>query len=316
MQPLRVRKPRAPKGTRRFTKPAKPLLRRRPVGPWPPGHAVYFEMVRRYVRREGHARVPYDHREGGVALGSWVSLRRRDHRLERLTPEQTRVLEALPGWTWHPIADHFPRGLAAIGSFARREGHTRVPPGHVENGVRLDLWVSNRRADRRNGKLSRDQIRALDRIPVWTWSLRDSWFETGFAHLLRFVKREGHACVPVDHTESTYALGAFVHHLRTRRARTDAARLRRLERLPGWAWNVFDAGFERGLHALRAYARREGHACPPAKHVEDGFRLGVWVSHWRSRRRHLSKERRRTLEVFAGWSWRLRPGRRRRVARG
>lgn len=259
--------------------------------------------------------MPYDHREGNVALGRWLSLQRRDHRLERLTPEQTRLLEALPGWTWHPIADRFAKGLAAIGSFARREGHTRVPPGHVENGMRLDLWASNRRADRRSGKLSRDQIRALDRIPFWAWSLRDSWFSTGFAHLLRFVKREGHARVPVDHLEGTYALGAFVHHLRTRRAQMDPARLRRLESLPAWAWNAFDARFERGLRTLRAYARRERHACPPARHVEDGFRLGAWVSHLRSRRRQLSNERRRALEAFAGWSWRLRPRRRRPVAR-
>lgn len=216
----------------------------------------------------------YDHREGGVALGRWVSLRRLDHRLGRLTPEQTRLLDALPGWTWHPIEDLFAQGLAASGSFARREGHTRVPAGHVENGVRLDLWASNRRADRRSGKLSRDQIRAVERVPFWEWSFRDSWFSAGFAQLLLFVKREGHARVPVDHMEGTYALGAFVHHLRTRRARMDPGRTRRLERLPSWTWNVFDAGFERGLRALRAYARREGHACPPARHVEDGFRPG------------------------------------------
>jgi hypothetical protein len=239
MQPLRIRKPRAPKGTRRFTKAAKPVVRKRAAGPWPPRHVVYFETLRRYVRRERHAHVPYEHREAGVALGLWVSLRRRDYRLERLTPEQIRILEALPAWTWHPIADQFPRGLAAIESFADREGHTRVPRGHVEKGVRLDLWASNRRADRRKGKLSRNQIRALDRVSGWTWSLRDSWFETGFAHLLRFVKREG-------------------------------------------------------------------HACPPAKHVEDGFRLGGWVSHLRSRRRELSKDRRKTLEAFPAWSWSLR----------
>jgi hypothetical protein len=306
MQPLRIRKPRARKGTRRFTKAAKPVVRKRPVGAWAPRDAVYFETLRHYVRRERHARVPYEHREGNVALGLWVSLRRRDHRRERLTPEQIRILEALPGWTWQPVADHFPKGLAAIERFARREGHASVPRGHVENGVRLGLWASNRRADRKKGRLSRDQIRALDAVPGWTWSLRDSWFETGLAHLLRFVKREGHACVPVDHAEGAYALGAFVHHMRTRRARMNPARLRRLERLPGWAWNVFDAGFERGLRALRVYATREGHACSPAKHVEDGFRLGGWVSHLRSRRRELSRDRRRTLEAFPAWSWSLR----------
>lgn len=59
-----------------------------------------LSSLKRYVAREGHARVPRSHWEGGLWLGDWVSSRRKDHALGRLTREQSDALEALPGWTW------------------------------------------------------------------------------------------------------------------------------------------------------------------------------------------------------------------------
>jgi len=381
---LRIRKPRAPAGTRRFTRATRPPPRRTPTGPWPPRRAVYFDMVRRFARRNGHARVPQPYREGGSALGAWVALLRREYRMGMLSPEQARSLEALPGWSWSPSEDHFlervellraylrrggcpripsdhrengvalahwaehlrslyragrlaeprirvleripgwawdPRaglfeqGLAAARAFAAREGHLRVPTGHVERGVRLDIWVNKRREDRRKGRLSRERIRALERVPHWTWSARESSFEEAWARLQRFVKREGHAHVPVAHVEGDFPLGAWVHKQRIRRQRMDLARARRLASLPGWAWNAFEVQFESGLRALGAFVKREGHAEVPAKHVEGGFPLGRWVSHCRARKRGLRADRRKALEAVPGWKWRVRP-RRRRGGRG
>ncbi|MFD9003722.1 helicase associated domain-containing protein [Streptomyces sp. NPDC059582] len=40
---------------------------------WARGRAA----LRRYTEREGHARVPYEHKEGATALGQWVAEQRR-----------------------------------------------------------------------------------------------------------------------------------------------------------------------------------------------------------------------------------------------
>lgn len=39
------------------------------------------------------------HRRGS-SLGTWCKHRRQDYMLGRLTPDQIRQLEELPGWTW------------------------------------------------------------------------------------------------------------------------------------------------------------------------------------------------------------------------
>jgi len=52
------------------------------------------------VTREGHSRVPATHVEGEYRLGSWVSVKRKQYRKGRLSPERIAKLEALPGWVW------------------------------------------------------------------------------------------------------------------------------------------------------------------------------------------------------------------------
>jgi hypothetical protein len=181
----------------------------------------------------------------------------------------------------------------------------------VEEGIRLGLWVANRRADYRKGRLPRRHVLQLDNDPGWTWHVRQDLFEDCFEHLLRFVEREGHARVPVDHVERGFRLGAWVHKRRTRDGMS-AARIHRLEALPGWVWNVFEAQWEEGLAHLKAYIEREGHALVPAQHVERGFHLGRWVSHLRQRRPTIPPERARELDTIPSWRWRVRPPRRRR----
>jgi hypothetical protein len=264
---------------------------------------VNLERLRGYADREGHARVPSSHRENGFCLGRWVEHMRRAQLEGRLPRDRVRLLEALPGWTRHPRRDGFERGFGTLRIYMRREGHSRVPRAHVEAGFRLGLWVANRRAIYRKGRLPPQQTQRLDALRGWTWDARSDSFEEGFEHLLRFTKRVGHACVPVDHVERGFKLGVWVHKRRRDRDRMSEARRRRLEAVPGWVWNRFDWQFEKGLRILRAFRRREGHARVPASHVEAGFHLGRWVSHLRQRKHSLPRKRREALEAISGWVW-------------
>ena len=68
----------------------------------------------------------------------------------------------------------------------------------------------------------------------------------------------------------------------------------RLEAL-GVVWDVFADQWERSYTLLRAFHEREGHANVPQKHVEEGERLGSWLSAQRKRyqARGWSEEERR-----------------------
>jgi hypothetical protein len=61
---------------------------------------AYAALVK-FVRHEGHAKVPPKHVEGNVRLGQWVSNQRKRYVwLQANHPMRIARLDALPGWTW------------------------------------------------------------------------------------------------------------------------------------------------------------------------------------------------------------------------
>jgi hypothetical protein len=68
-------------------------------------------------------------------------------------------------------------------------------------------------------------------------------------------------------------------------------------------WTKANTAFwEKGFAALCKFRAREGHCCPAPDHVEDTFRLGVWVTNQRHRKGFLPLERERRLDAI-GFIW-------------
>ena len=93
-----------------------------------------FAALLQFVDREGHARVPQDHREHvrGTThhLGSWVGHARARRRKGLLPPDRVALLDSLPGWYWgrsrgQVTREQFERNFAALDS-SSIERHARV----------------------------------------------------------------------------------------------------------------------------------------------------------------------------------------------
>jgi len=267
----------------------------------------WFGVLQRFVEREGHARVPANHVEERFKLGGWVMNRRTNYREGALDAERKRRLEALPGWTWDTLVAQWEEGFARLKQFIQREGHARVPAHHVEGGLHLGSWVSHQRGAEKAGQLDPGRKQRLDALPGWVWDSPDTSWEEGFARLMQFFEREGHARVPKDYVDDGFKLGRWVSARRydDTRGRLDPHRKRRLESLPGWVWNTLDASWEDGFTRLTQFVEREGHARVPQGHVENGFKLGTWVSTNREalRKGKLAPDRQRRLRTLPGWVW-------------
>jgi hypothetical protein len=61
----------------------------------------YFDLLQRYVSREGSSLIPADHVEEGVKLGQWVARIRQQRRRPRKLPAiYVAALETVSGWRW------------------------------------------------------------------------------------------------------------------------------------------------------------------------------------------------------------------------
>jgi hypothetical protein len=267
-----------------------------------------FAVLEAFAAREGHARLPSSGLEDGQKLGRWVTKQRASHGGRSMSAKRVARLEALPGWSWDPQDDQWEENFAALEAFAAREGHARVPVSHVAGNQRLGEWVKNQRASHRRGELSAARGERLDAVPGWTWEARDAEWEENFAALESFVAREGHARVPAKHVENGHPLGRWVSNQRGMRRRISPSRVARLDRVPGWTWDVLDAIWEENFAVLQGFIAREGHARVPATHIEDGVKLGVWVVGQRNRyaRGRLPPEQVERLSAQPEWAWRMR----------
>ena len=273
-----------------------------------------FDRLQRFIKREGHARVPQGWRDNGYRLGRWVMVQRQYFRKGMLAPDRQARLEAISDWTWDPYDTDWEEGFAYLQRFVEREGHARVPHGRRDNGFGLGNWVADQHHRYRRGTLDPKRRARLEALPGWTWDTQEATWDEGFAHLQRFVRREGHARVPSDWREDGYRLGQWVGVQRRgfKLGRLDSVRRERLETLPGWVWDRSEVEWEDGYARLRRFTKREGHSCVPQSYRdEDGFRLGSWVARNRQGQAdgRLSERRARRLEALPGWTWDAREGR-------
>jgi hypothetical protein len=274
-------------------------------GAWEEG----FSHLKRFVERDGHARVPHQWRERDFRLGQWVAVQRRNFSLGRIADSRRHRLEALPGWAWNAREGRWEDAFAKLRRFVRREGHARVSQDWREDGYPLGKWAMLQRLAFKKGSLDETRRKRLEAVPGWTWVLRDATWEDSYECLVRFASREGHTRVPAEHKESGLRLGTWVNTQRARRRRgtLDGSQIARLEVLPGWNWSLLEADWEEGFAATQAFVARNGHSRVPSDlRTDDGFKLGAWVHRQREtkNRGSLSDERVRRLEALPGWVWR------------
>jgi superfamily II DNA or RNA helicase len=256
---------------------------------------LYFELLARYVAREGHARVPQDFYEEGQDLGGWVGRLRTTK--STLPPSRIKQLEKL-GFVWDARIDSFERYMTLLQRFVAREGHGRVPINHFELGENLGGWV--RGLKKRRDRLPRERLNRLIESGL-VWDAYENSFEQSISALEKFFAREGHSKVPARHIENGLSLGNWVRNIRSKKIEVGSTGLARLEKL-GFEWTVRSNAFEEKVKLLEHFVAREGHTRVPASHIEDGVKLGGWVSGIRSRRSTLSAERVSRLNEI-GFEW-------------
>lgn len=266
-----------------------------------------FKALTDFIEREGHARMPRTHVEGGIALGNWVLVQRQAYKANKLAAERIARLNALPGWSWDPKQEAWEYGFAALTAYAEREGHTDVPRHYVQCEYLLGSWVHNQRNFFRRGKLAADRIKMLEALPGWSWSPKEGAWEKGFAALTSYLAREGHTRVTHGHIERGVDLRTWIQMQRQYRKKNklSADRISRLEAISGWSWDPQQAAWDKGFAALIAFVGREGNARISRDHVELGIKLQSWVQtqcrFYKEKR--LTDERISRLDAIPGWTW-------------
>ncbi|MER6916696.1 Helicase associated domain protein [Streptomyces sp. NPDC000594] len=278
-----------------------------------------WAKLKEYAEREGHARVPYEHREGATPLGQWVAEQRRAYAAGQMTGQRARRLERL-GMVWSVADERFQENLAAARVYYEEHWTLCAPRAATVLDRPVGQWLSNLR---RPG--------ALEGRPEWEAALLavdEDWnpewpadWQRHFAALRELVREEEGAEVMPGFTVHGMDVGKWLDRQRKPEvwAALKEGQRERLEaigvtppapaaaaepepELPAGPSTTPVSAFERGIAALAQYKAREGSVKVPRGHtevLEDGtaVKLGVFLSNSKSRRAKLTADK---LAALAG----------------
>lgn len=112
----------------------------------------------------------------------------------------------------------------------------------VVDGFRLGVWVDQRRAQYRAGRLPADRAAQLEsEFPDWRWNVYDAQFEDGLGYLRRYVELHGTSCARRSDVIDGFRIGQWVANRRKeyRAGRLSVDRAARLEtEFPDWEWTT------------------------------------------------------------------------------
>jgi hypothetical protein len=265
--------------------------------------AEAFERLNTFTAKTGHARPSKGYKTSdGFGLRSWVGKQRRDK--DFLAADRIALLESLNGWSWDPFAEQWSDGFERLKLFTEKTGTAR--PSNRErssDGFNLGAWVGTQR--RYKHVLSQERIALLESLNGWNWTALEGKWDRAYHALTEYVARTGHASPASTFvTPSGLALGAWVSAQRQRRDSLRQDRLTRLESLNGWVWEPTAGQWTEAFERLKAHTDKTGHSRIPVGYkTSDGFSLGKWVSHQRSKKDSLTADRISDLESLNGWSW-------------
>ncbi|MGY3341103.1 hypothetical protein ACVW0K_007296 [Streptomyces filamentosus] len=172
-------------------------------------------------------------------------------------------------------------GCAAAERFRTAHGHLDIPLRYqAPDGFRLGQWLVKARQFHRRGQLAADRVAALERLGI-VWDPSDARWMALYQRAADWYARHGELDVPVSRDKQL--ANWLVHQRQYRRdGKLAEHRIDLLDKI-GMIWEHRAAAFQRNLDALAAFKAEHGHTRVPQSHVQDGIRLGAFVSQMRAK---------------------------------
>ncbi|WP_443053136.1 helicase associated domain-containing protein [Streptomyces sp. FXJ1.172] len=280
-----------------------------------------WSKLKAFTTREGHARVPYGHKEGAYPLGQRVAEQRRAYAAGQMTGKRAQRLEQL-GMLWSVADASFQENLEAARAYYEVHWTLCAPRTPTALDRPIGQWLSNLR---RPG--------ALNGHPTWKATLEEidehwnpDWpatWQRHYAALRELVgEEEGQADVLPGVTIHAMDIGKWLARQRQHTVwQSLTAKQHELleaigvvplppeQEVPAAASKGGYGAFERGVAALAQYKARTGSVGPISRtHVEvlpDGteVRLGVFLSNTKTRRGKLTTDKLHQLaELGLHWA--------------
>ncbi|QNJ14606.1 Putative Type IIC bifunctional restriction-modification protein with endonuclease and N6-adenine DNA methyltransferase activity [Synechococcus sp. A18-46.1] len=166
-------------------------------------------------------------------LYTWKQTQIDAYKLNKLTEDRIRKLEAVDGWSWDPRTDLWIQNYRDMVQYIRDNRHISPNTADEEIGI----LVANIRHRYNTNQLSQRRIRQLNRLPGWSWSVYDADWQRNYNLLKDFSDSHRHSFPDEKNHEHLYKW-AKTQRVRMNRKTIKEYQIKLLESLPGWTWKI------------------------------------------------------------------------------
>ena len=169
--------------------------------------------------------------------------------------------------------------------------------------IQIQVWLINKRKEKRAGKLSEHKIRKMEELPNFKWEMQYI-FEEQFEELDKFVKENDRLPCKKNVDEKELAEWCKVIRQYNRLDRIDEIKKEKLETIKFWFWEKIDP-FDDQYKQLSEWIILNKRF--PRGNAEDPFerKMAHLATAFREKEREasLSDEKKHKLELITGWHW-------------
>ena len=180
-----------------------------------------YKLAIEYRNEHGNLLVPKDYQtKAGEKLGKWITNTRQAYKKDDLSQDKIKKLEVI-GMVWDASINKEEiwnkRYKLAI-EYRNEHGNLLVPKDYqTKTGEKLGKWITNTRADYKNGDLSMEQIKKLEDIGmVWDASInKEEIWNKWYKLVVEYRNEHGNLLVPWNYqTKSGENLGQWITNTR------------------------------------------------------------------------------------------------------
>jgi superfamily II DNA or RNA helicase len=260
-----------------------------------------FETLAELARETGTADVPAKLVYKDVKVGQWISWTRKNYFQSKLSTDQVRLLESLPGWNWDPLESAWQKAFNLVKEISETQDLAQFEKRSEYKGLKIGQWIGSQRRGREH--LSASRKTQLESLKGWTWDPKEDLWRQNYDIVAEIAQRDGMQSISRSAEVESLKIGQWVGSQRRNKENMSEERKRALESIPGWTWSVLDEKRAKAIMALKDFFESNGHLqVPPTLKIE-GIDIYQYVARLRRMKQKLSQPERDELEDIPGWSW-------------
>ncbi len=274
---------------------------------------MMYELAKKYYEHYGNLKVPkkfktkngYETDEKGYKLGIWINTQRTNYNKSILSEDKIKKLEEI-GMIFENAYEAFWNKMYELAKkYYEHYGDLKIPNkfktlnGYEvdEKGYSLGFWISNQRVKYKNGTLSEDKIKKLEKIGMMFENVNDDTWNKMYELAKKYYEHYGNLKIPrffktingYETDEKGCNLGLWITTQKTNYNKSILSedRIEKLEeigmifeRVNDNTWNMMYKLAKKyyehygNLKISRSFKTVNGYETD-----ENGYKLGIWISY-------------------------------------